>query len=618
MTRQTTPDSESSTDWEVSPRGLRIPRARTAFPFPEETNPRQETPAAVMSGSSGVGSGGGGGNSQAAVPRIGGGVDSDTFWTGGSNDPTKRLARPVSIHARRPEDFRSAEKIEYACTRGLDDAYKLGADEETEVKVTFTTWMKELHESLSRCGMDTVFYSYNPFSQDKKEINLFTDYRAASDLNGVVAPWCRQLDTDGTKDPTDQTKTLSVCEFDKQNLLWSATFIRNSITVSLFTSIEADARAVKTGPELLSIIVQKKQSVAASTTRDLINELQGMKLSNEVGKNVDDFCTKVTHTLTKLKGLNEAAIPFDISTMILTMFRDTGVSEFETKRASLYCDCEDNPTAHSPAEIMTALKKSYRTLLQAKPCLWTPAQNAKDSKHKLSAMTATLHKLNQKIDSLQQQQSSKSRKEAGDGILRGRDGKPIVCHTPGCGGNHYKRDCPKKSSGNSDTNSSNNGSGSGSSSGTSSTSGSSGGSKTLHWSKTPPTDGNEQMTRDGTEYLWCGKCKRWHKGKAAHRTADHKTKQQLKDTGLLTLAASADTVRTSNLSTHLPAMVPTPTPAPAPDPTLGPPVSTGLRMQSSLFVGVPQAACDDDSFQSAPEAEGPPSDHLNMHAGWMI
>ena len=88
-------------------------------------------------------------------PRIGGGTDSDTWFTGGSNIPARRIARPASILARRPTSFSDAEKIETACTKGLDEKWKLGLSYETATyPATLHQWLKEIMTKLEKCGMD--------------------------------------------------------------------------------------------------------------------------------------------------------------------------------------------------------------------------------------------------------------------------------------------------------------------------------------------------------------------------------------------------------------------------------------------------------------------------------
>ena len=61
------------------------------------------------------------------VPRVGG-TYGGTAWTGGSNIATRKATRPKTIFARRPTDFRGAEKIEETMTCGLIEAKRLGIE----------------------------------------------------------------------------------------------------------------------------------------------------------------------------------------------------------------------------------------------------------------------------------------------------------------------------------------------------------------------------------------------------------------------------------------------------------------------------------------------------------
>ena len=69
-------------------------------------------------------------------PRIGGGNDV-TAWTGGSNQVSKKLARPSSTMARRPTDFKLANTIEHFATKGLPEDRHIGPDKKTS-KITLT------------------------------------------------------------------------------------------------------------------------------------------------------------------------------------------------------------------------------------------------------------------------------------------------------------------------------------------------------------------------------------------------------------------------------------------------------------------------------------------------
>ena len=54
-------------------------------------------------------------------PRVGGGKDSDSWWTGGSNIQAQKLKKPKSFLARFPSDFRGAEKVGSGCKVGFEE-----------------------------------------------------------------------------------------------------------------------------------------------------------------------------------------------------------------------------------------------------------------------------------------------------------------------------------------------------------------------------------------------------------------------------------------------------------------------------------------------------------------
>jgi len=78
------------------------------------------------------------------TPRVGGGTTADTVWTGDSNVMSSSLNHPKSLYDRRPTDFCSAEKVEYACKKGLAATHHLGADREKEYPITLTSWIDVL------------------------------------------------------------------------------------------------------------------------------------------------------------------------------------------------------------------------------------------------------------------------------------------------------------------------------------------------------------------------------------------------------------------------------------------------------------------------------------------
>ena len=95
-------------------------------------------------------------------PRVGGGTDPNSWWTGGSNIPGSMRRKPMSTLARRPTDFRSAEKIETGCTAGLPEERRIDLADETTYTITLHQWIREIVKKVEDCGMDTIFRIYDP------------------------------------------------------------------------------------------------------------------------------------------------------------------------------------------------------------------------------------------------------------------------------------------------------------------------------------------------------------------------------------------------------------------------------------------------------------------------
>ena len=77
------------------------------------------------------------------APRVGGGTDDATVWTGGS--AIHKGTHPVSVMARRPIEFKAQSQIEEKAKKGLPEGRKLSLDE-SKTKITLTLWIASLRE----------------------------------------------------------------------------------------------------------------------------------------------------------------------------------------------------------------------------------------------------------------------------------------------------------------------------------------------------------------------------------------------------------------------------------------------------------------------------------------
>jgi hypothetical protein len=78
-------------------------------------------------------------------PRVGGGTDGDSWWTGGANiNPRTRKA---SILACRPSNVKTMLDIEKQIKGLITEEYRLGLPTEKAYKITLTRWIKQFPES---------------------------------------------------------------------------------------------------------------------------------------------------------------------------------------------------------------------------------------------------------------------------------------------------------------------------------------------------------------------------------------------------------------------------------------------------------------------------------------
>ena len=110
-------------------------------------------------------------------PRIGGGEGTadEPFWTGGTNITGSRRTKPESVLCYRPTDFRNRKHVEDACRSGLAEELRLGIADEKAYPYTVASWVNEMKEKAVHCGMDSVFYLYDP-KVSVQESSLFDDY----------------------------------------------------------------------------------------------------------------------------------------------------------------------------------------------------------------------------------------------------------------------------------------------------------------------------------------------------------------------------------------------------------------------------------------------------------
>ena len=222
-------------------------------------------------------------------PRIGGGdgTADDPFWTGGTNIAGSRRTKPESVLCYRPTDFRNRKHVEDACRSGLAEELRLGLPDEKTYPITVQSWVNEIKAKLIRCGLDSVFYLYNP-TETVQERSLLEDY--GSIPRNDVRVWIKALTTGGVVITADARR--SVCEWDADNLKWSFEVVKQSISFKLWVEIEG-LLDTRTGPEVFKAAVDRLSITTSSKARTLVKKIEELKLSKEPGMNVSNLVNKL-------------------------------------------------------------------------------------------------------------------------------------------------------------------------------------------------------------------------------------------------------------------------------------------------------------------------------------
>ena len=418
--------------------------------------------------------------------------------------------------ARRPTDFRSAEKVETACKSGLPDERKLGLAEEKDNAITLTAWCRELRQKSEDTGLDTVFHVYDPSSRHPEQL-LFDDWGSIS--MDRVTTWVQDLRTgvkraDGTREP--------VCNWDLDNLAWSADMVKASVTFKLWREIESSLPPRATGPEIFKTIVSHLKFPSASTSRALLEKLAALNVTKEPAMNVQTFAVKVLELVDEIEACDQRTIPPDLSTVLATCFLGTGINTFEAEATDIFNAVDDDPTAYTPRQIVTQLKSKYVSL-EARG-LW-PHKSSQQKQHdELSLLQGKLNQLQQKVNSFGGSNNNKGSSQT-QSSSKGKDLSNVVCFRCKKKG-HMKRDCPLNKGDNKS---------SANSSSKSSLQQTSSGPDVASWQLEPPGPNQPEVkTVSGEEYKYCTKCvvprygkPIWRKGPGRHTTTEHKTKAEL-------------------------------------------------------------------------------------------
>ncbi len=242
--------------------------------YPTPTNPRPTTSALrTPTGTARAQAGSISGDPASVASRIGGVLsdgDMGEPWTGGSNLAV--MPAPTYLTQRRPYKYTASQTLLNKIESGITE--KLGTSGE-ESTCTFEHWMRLQSNGHIKHGLDTVFRIPNESWTD--ETYLFDCYNKSW---ASVKPWVQQLQT-GIKHPLKGVR--KVCSYDRQNLEYSATFLKASLTSRFRSEIEHAVGLDATGPQVLLSIIERKLHLQASLQRELVSNLEKLSITSEPG-----------------------------------------------------------------------------------------------------------------------------------------------------------------------------------------------------------------------------------------------------------------------------------------------------------------------------------------------
>jgi hypothetical protein len=447
--------------------------------------------------------------------RIGGskkvGSD-DILFSGGGCLPHHRIAGPASSMAYRPDsDLRSIMRVEEACTTPLDESKRI---DEGSSAVTFTQWTNDVKRHFVVNGLDSIAYILKPKTKGTSlpDINVFDDVVKECDEFDLFTEWGVLSKED--MDAWEAALATSLCPMDATNSSYARRFLRSSVGPVLRERIDRELSIDVSGSRLLFFIIRKLQAVSSISGRQLVEELQQIRLTAVAGCHVQDCAQKIHNVCIKLVGLGSAHVPSDLPMLVCQCFDHTGIQAFDLEKTQLESALDEDPAAHTWTSILETLTSKFDKLLLTKR--WPPLSTEKGQATGVSAFAVQLAEVKKGLNDVKSVLGNASRSAAKPASERDLSQVECnYCHKKG----HYKSNCPSLAAK----------SAPGTQASTTTADAAPKSEKTKHWSRVPPADTEsptKTVTTDGKSavFKWCKHCRRWRSGPKAHLTEQHRKK----------------------------------------------------------------------------------------------
>ena len=197
-------------------------------------------------------------------------------------------------------------------------------------------------------GLDTVFRVYTPLRDGAPETYLLEEL--GTFRSDAINAWIGFLkngvpNTPGTRVAQEEAYEAEnylplavaiypVCPYDTDSLRWSGKAIMDNATIELCEGLKKTLGTDPTIPEALFAVIVKLQQTNLAASQTLVEELRGMSLIKEPGKDVDAFGDRVVELWLQISRVG--AEPDDISVISATTFLECDVIDFTLKALDLH------------------------------------------------------------------------------------------------------------------------------------------------------------------------------------------------------------------------------------------------------------------------------------------
>ena len=341
---------------------------------------------------------------QVTKPRLGG-VDQIGAWTGSGRNSGKI---PCTMACYREyenikERTVGLSRNETICREKLaekfpDPLFCLPSEEDQ--KYTLLDALKIVCKFMEEAGMDGVFIiQFKNKDQELKSVNMFKELGKVS--VPVVEVWIQDLLKIGVQGKYGKQ---ALCKFDATNLIWSGDALLRCTSPSLTKTIEAliPEPDERTGPLILAHVIGCLQTSNSMLVRELCKELEGLKLTDIPGEDVQAYSIKLFDKIIQIKANCDASnVPSDLTDLCMKGF--VGATEAKIHNQATETMIMVPSVKPEPEAAIQNMSLLYKALVDA-GC-YKPAQTTTRLNTQAAAFQGQLKAMQSQVDKLSQQSS---------------------------------------------------------------------------------------------------------------------------------------------------------------------------------------------------------------------